>query len=68
MRLRVYEMHGTTVVRIPYDYAKDHQIRKTGYVNVREDEHGNLILTPEGHEIGTCRAHARAEPNFTVSF
>ena len=49
MRLKVYEMHGTTVVRIPYDYAKDHQIREKGYVNIREDEHGNLILTPEVH-------------------
>ena len=47
MRIKVYELSGTTVVRLPRDYVKDHQIRKTGFVNVREDESGNLILSPE---------------------
>ena len=47
MKVKVYEMHNTTVLRLPYDYVKEHQIREKGYVNIREDEHGNLILTPE---------------------
>lgn len=47
MRVKVYEMHGTTVLRLPHDYVKEHEIRKTGFVNIREDENGNLILTPE---------------------
>ena len=47
MRIKIYEISGTTVVRLPRDYVIDHQIRKTGYVNIREDEHGNLILSPE---------------------
>ena len=49
MKVKVYEMHKTTVLRLPYDYVKEHDIRKTGYVNIREDEHGNLILSPEVH-------------------
>lgn len=47
MKVKIYEMHGTTVVRIPYNYVKDHKIRNSGFVNLREDENGNLILTPE---------------------
>jgi antitoxin component of MazEF toxin-antitoxin module len=47
MRINVYRISGTVVVRLPRDYVKEHEIKKTGFVNVREDEHGNLILTPE---------------------
>ena len=47
MKVKVYAIHGTTVLRLPRDYVKDHEIRKTGFVNVREDENGNLILSPE---------------------
>ena len=47
MRIKIYEISGTTVVRLPRDYVKDHEIRKTGFVNIREDENGNLILSPE---------------------
>ena len=47
MRLKIYKIHGTTVVRLPFNYVEEHEIRKTGYVNIREDENGNLILTPE---------------------
>ena len=46
MKVKIYLMHGTTVVRIPYNYVKDHKIRNSGFVNLREDENGNLILTP----------------------
>ncbi len=49
MKVKIYVMHGTTVVRIPYNYARDHKIRNSGFVNLREDENGNLILTPEVH-------------------
>ena len=47
MRIKVYELSGTTVLRLPIDYVKQHEIRKTGFMNVREDKSGNLILTPE---------------------
>ena len=47
MRLKIYKIHGTTVIRLPYDYVRQHEIRKAGFVNIREDEEGNLILTPE---------------------
>lgn len=47
MKIKIYEMAGTTALRLPAEYVKDHQIRKTGYVNVREDENGNLIISPE---------------------
>lgn len=47
MRIKIYQISGTIVVRLPRDYAKQHEIKKTGFVNVREDENGNLILSPE---------------------
>ena len=47
MKIKIYEMAGTTAIRLPADYVRDHQIRKTGFMHVREDEHGNLILSPE---------------------
>ena len=47
MRIKIYQISGTTVLRLPRDYVKQHEIRKTGFVNIREDENGNLILTPE---------------------
>lgn len=46
MRINIYEISGTVVVRMPRDYVKDHAIKKSGYVNLREDEHGNLIISP----------------------
>jgi antitoxin component of MazEF toxin-antitoxin module len=47
MKIKIYEISGTTVVRLPRDYVKDHEIRKTGYVHVRENEDGDLIISPE---------------------
>jgi hypothetical protein len=47
MRIKIYDISGTTVVRLPREYVRDHEIRETGFVNVREDENGNLILSPE---------------------
>ena len=47
MKIHVYQISGTVVLRLPREYVRDHEIKKTGFVNVREDEHGNLILSPE---------------------
>jgi hypothetical protein len=47
MKINIYTISGTVVIRLPRDYVKDHEIRKTGFMNVREDENGNLILSPE---------------------
>lgn len=47
MKVGIYDISGTIVVRIPRDYAKDHQLKKIRFVNMREDEQGNLIITPE---------------------
>lgn len=46
MKMHLYEISGTIVVRLPREYVKDHNLKETRTVNLREDEHGNLIISP----------------------
>ena len=47
MRTKIYDISGTVAVRIPRDYVRQFRIKESGFMDIREDEHGNLILSPE---------------------
>lgn len=46
MRMKIYELNGTTVVRLPREYVIQYGIRKAGFIDLREDESGRLVISP----------------------
>ena len=47
MRTKIYDISGTVAVRIPHDFVKQYDVRKTGYLDVREGDEGSLIIRVE---------------------
>ena len=48
MKTKIYEISGTVAVRIPRDYVRQFRIKESGYMDIREDDEGKLILSPVG--------------------
>ena len=48
MKTKIYEISGTVAVRIPRDYVRKFRIKESGYMDIREDDEGKLILSPVG--------------------
>ena len=47
MKTKIYQISGTVAVRTPRDYVRQFRIKESGYMDIREDDEGKLILSPE---------------------
>ena len=47
MRTKIYSINGTVAIRIPHDFVKQYDVKKSGYLDVREGDEGCLIIRAE---------------------
>ena len=52
MNLKIQNLGGSVYVRLPLDWIREHQIRETGIIRMRETDDGSLLISPTGVRKG----------------
>ena len=47
MKMKVTDIGGSVYVRLPLDWAREHHIRETGTIRMKESDDGSLVISPE---------------------
>ena len=45
VRIKITSIGGTVLVRIPLDWKREKNLKKGDFVNVTEDQDGNLVIS-----------------------
>ena len=46
MKMKLQKIGSSVFVRLPLDYVRAYNLREVRMINLKEDEHGNLVISP----------------------
>ena len=46
MKMKLQKIGSSVFVRLPLDYVRLYKLREVGMVNLKEDNDGNLVISP----------------------